>query len=381
MRQSIRLGTFYGIAVGVNWSVLVILALFAWELADYVLPTHSGHPDTADWVAGVVGAVVLLFSMLAHEVSHCLVAKRNGVGVRSITLFMFGGVSLLEGEAHTAGADFRIAAVGPATSVMMAAVFVAIQAVVVAAGGHGLAVDLLSWLWEINVVLAVFNLIPAAPLDGGRILRASLWRHWGDHIRASVAAARAGRVFGMVLIGLGVLAFLYTDSIVGLWPALIGFFLYSAAGGEEQYALAQGGLAHLRVGQVMTPNPPAVPNRTTVADLVTLYLGHYRGDAVAVTDDGGWLAGAVTAQAVNAVPRERRHATTLAEIAVPLDALPVARPDEPSSTLLERMASSGGHPVLVLDANNRLVGIVTAADLQRAAAFSVGGGPRDTGRR
>jgi len=378
VRQSIRIGTFAGIAVGVNWSVLVILALFTWELASYVLPSTSGAPTATDWVAGVIGAVVLLASLLAHEVSHALVARHNGVGVRSITLWMFGGVAQLEGEAHTAGADFRIAAVGPGTSVVLAVGFGAAQLVVSAAGGHGLPVDVLSWLWKINLLLAAFNLIPAAPLDGGRILRAGLWRHWGDRIRASVAAARAGRTFAIVLIALGVLGFLY-GGIIGLWPALIGLFLYSAARAEEQYALVRGGLANLSVGQVMTPNPPAVSNRTTVADLVLHHLQQYRWDAVALTDDNGWLAGVVTARAVTAVPLERRHTTTLGEIALPLTELPVARPEESMSTLLERMASSGGHPALVLDANNRLAGIVTPADVQRAAAFTMGRQPQSTG--
>ena len=191
MRQTIRIGTVDGIAVGVNWSVAVILAYFAWGVGAYVLPTHSGHPDVADWIAGVIAAVVLLGCLLAHEMSHCLVARHNGVGVRSITLFAFGGISELEGEAHTAGADFRIAAVGPSVSLSLAVLFGAADSVVVATGGHGLLVAVLSWLWEINLLLAVFNLIPAAPLDGGRILRSALWRRSGDRFRASVTASRA----------------------------------------------------------------------------------------------------------------------------------------------------------------------------------------------
>ena len=135
----------------------LILALFAWNLADYVLPPLGGSPDAADWIAGVIGAVVLLASLLAHEVSHSLVARRNGIGVRSITLFMFGGVAQLEGEARTPGADFRIAAVGPATSLLLAGVFAAVQAVLVEAGAQGVLVDTLSWLWEINVALAIFE--------------------------------------------------------------------------------------------------------------------------------------------------------------------------------------------------------------------------------
>jgi Zn-dependent protease len=368
MRQSIRIGTFYGIAVGVNWSVLLILALFAWDLADYVLPPQAGHPDAADWIAGLIGGVVFLASLLAHEISHSLVARHNGVGVRSITLFLFGGVAQLEGGAHTPGADFRIAAVGPTTSIMLAGLFAAAQVVLVSAGGHGVPVDTLSWLWEINLALAVFNLVPAAPLDGGRILRAGLWRHWGNQVRASVAAARAGRGFAILLIAVGVLAFL-TVGFTGLWAALIGLFLYSSARAEERYALLQGGFANLSVSQVMTPHPPSVPNRITVDELVSGHLWQYQGDAIAVTDDNGWLAGVVNAPAVRAVPAERRATTTLAQIAIPLSAVPIAHPSEPMSVLLERMTSSGGHPALVLDANNQLAGIVGASDLQRAAVW------------
>ncbi|MGB7053618.1 MAG: site-2 protease family protein [Acidimicrobiales bacterium] len=360
MRQSIRLGTFFGIAVGVNWSVFLILALFAWNLADYVLPPQGGTPDTVDWIAGVIGAVVLLASLLAHEVSHSLVARRNGVGVRSITLFLFGGVAQLEGEARTPGADFRIAAVGPATSLMLAAFFAAVEVVLV---------DTLSWLWEINVALAIFNLIPAAPLDGGRILRAGLWRRWGSHSRASIAAARTGRGFAVLLIAVGVFAFVEVG-ITGLWSALIGLFLYSSARAEERYAVLHGALSDLKVGQVMTPHPPTVPQGITVDELVNRHLGQYQGHAIAVTDDNGWLAGVVTAQAVHAVPPERRSTTTLAQIAIPLSGVLTASPDESMDMLLGRMTSSGGRPALVLDADNRLAGVVTAADLQRAGVWS-----------
>ena len=375
MRQTIRIGTVDGIAVGVNWSVAVILAYFAWGVGAYVLPTHSGHPDVADWIAGVIAAVVLVGCLLAHEMSHCLVARHNGVQVRSITLFAFGGISQLEGEAHTAGADFRIAAVGPSVSLSLAVLFGAAYSVVVATGGHGLLVAVLSWLWEINLLLAVFNLIPAAPLDGGRILRSALWRRSGDRFRASVTASRAGRVFAVVLIVLGLLAFVSTGSIVAIWPLLIGLFIYFAARGEEEYALVQAAMATLTVGQVMTPALPCVPNRTTVADMASL-LWVYRGDVAAVADESGRLAGVVTAQAVNGVPVERRPATTSNEIAIPLSAIPVARPEEPMSALLERMASKEGHPALILDANGRVCGTISSSDVQRAVALGAGAQPQ-----
>lgn len=373
MRQDLKLGTFAGIPVGVNWSVVVILALFAWELAEYVLPSHTGHPRAVDWIAGVIGAVVLLLSLLAHEVSHAVVARHNGVRVRSITLFVFGGVAQLEGEAHTAGADFRIAAIGPTTSFALGALFALGELLLVATGVHGLPVALTSWLWQINVILAVFNLIPAAPLDGGRILRAGLWRLWGDHVRASVAAARAGRVFAIVLIVLGVFLLLATGDVLGLWPALIGWFVYSAARGEERYALLQGAIASYTVAQVMTPHPPVVPARSSVLNIAAA-LWQYQGDAVAVTNEEGHLAGVVTVAAVQAVPQDRRQTMAVADIAIALAEVPLARPEEPMTVLLERMMAKNGHPALVLDDAGRLVGIVTDSNLERAIGFA--GGPR-----
>ena len=370
MRQTIRLGTFDGIPVGVHWSVAVIVGYFVWAVGAYVLPSQSGHPTAADWVAGIVAAVVLLACLLAHEVSHCIVARHDGVKVRSITLFAFGGVSQLEGEAHTPGADFRIAAVGPAVSLFLALVFAAAQAVIVTGGGQGVLVRVLSWLWEINLLLAVFNLIPAAPLDGGRILRAALWRRSGDHFRASLAASRAGRVFAVVLIVLGVLAFGSTGNIIGLWPLLIGLFIYFAARAEENYAMVQAAMATLTVGQVMTPALPTAPDHTTVADIASL-LWLYHGDIAAVVDDGGRLTGVVTVKAVNAIPVERRTTTTANDIAISLSEISVACPEEPMVVLLERMASKPRDFALVLDADGRVCGNVGPADIQRAVVLGV----------
>ncbi len=372
MKQDIRLGTFDGIEIGLNWSVVLILALFAWELGLYVLPAHPGHASAADWIAGVVGAVVLLASVLTHEFAHAIVSRRNDVKVRSITLFVFGGMAQLEGEAHTPGADFRIAAVGPATSLGLAAAFAATERILVALGGHGLPVATLSWLWEINLLLAIFNLIPGAPLDGGRILRSALWRRSGDRVRSSVAAAHAGRIVGIVLIVVGLLAFLSTGSVIGLWPALIGFFVFTAARAEERYTLVQAAMESLSVGQVMTSGPVVLPGRTSVAEAAGS-LWEHRRDAVAVTDDNGRVVGVATAAAVNAVPNERRPARTVTEIAIPLNQLVVARPDEPMDPVLDRMISHGGHPALVFDAGDHLVGIVTTTDIDRAVAFGTSG--------
>ena len=177
--------------VGVNWSVLVIFGLITWELAALDSPTSYGsgsHPSY--WVAALIASVLFFASLLAHELAHAVVARHNGIGVRSITLWLFGGVAQLEGEALSPGADFRIAAVGPATSLVLAGIFGAVEALAASAGVHGLALGVLEWLWRINLLLAAFNVIPAAPL-GGRMLRAGLWSWNHDRDRSAILAARA----------------------------------------------------------------------------------------------------------------------------------------------------------------------------------------------
>lgn len=275
---------------------------------------------------------------------------------------------------RTPRADFRIAAIGPTVSLSLAVLFAAGQAVLVAAGGHGLLERMLSWLWQINLLLAVFNLIPAAPLDGGRILRAALWRRSGDHFRASVTASHAGRVFAVVLIVLGVLEFGLAGSIMAIWPLLIGLFIYFAARGEEEYAMVQNAMVALTVGQVMMPALPSVSDRTTVADMASL-LWLYRGDVTPIVDGAGRLAGVVTAQAVHAVPLEQRPSIIANDIAIPLGAIPVARQEEPMGALLERMASKPGPTALVLDASGRVCGTVSPSDVERAIALGAGSQP------
>ncbi|HUY22475.1 MAG TPA: site-2 protease family protein [Acidimicrobiales bacterium] len=366
MRQSIRLGRVAGVPVGVHWSVAVIFGLVTWQLATIVFPDAYGTGDRPEyWGAAVAAAVLFFLSLLAHEASHALVARRNGVGVQSITLWLFGGVAQLDGEARTPGADFRIAIVGPGTSVVLAGVFASAQLLLERAGAHGLVVDVATWLWEINLLLAVFNLIPAAPLDGGRVLRAGIWRVSHDHTRASVLAARAGLGFGIVLMGLGIVEFAM-GAAVGLWPAFLGWFLFMAARAEETAAKERGGIEGASVGSVMIPHPPVVPAGTTVAELVAVHLPWWHGTAAAVVGPTGWLAGVVTLAQVNAVAPDRRTTTTVGDIAVPIGAAPVGRPDEPMPDLLGRMYASGGRPAVVLDPDNRLAGIVTLDDVVRA---------------
>jgi Zn-dependent protease len=359
-----------------HWSVAVIFGLVTWQLATIAFPDAYGTGTRpVYWVAAAAAAVLFFGSLLAHEGSHAVVARRNGIGVRSITLWLFGGVAQLEGEARTPGADFRIAVVGPAMSVALAGAFGAVQFVLERAGAHGLVVDVPTWLWEVNLLLAAFNLIPAAPLDGGRILRAGIWRAGHDRTRAAVLAARAGLGFGVILIGLGLVEFA-RGATMGLWPAFLGWFLLTAARAEEAGARARGAIEGVSVGTVMIAHPPVVDGATTVAEVMARHIPWWHGGAAAVVGPTGWLSGVVTVGQVAGVAPEARATTRVGDVAVPIAAVPVGRPDEPAPDLLGRIEAAGGRPAVVLDADNRLAGIVTLDDVARAGA----GHPEGAGR-
>ncbi|MEU1844513.1 site-2 protease family protein [Micromonospora sediminicola] len=365
MRASFRLGRIAGVPVGVNWSVLVIFVLIAWSLSASLFPRSYPANSTLAYVAaGLAAAVVFFVGLLAHEVSHAVVAKRNGIEVEGITLWLFGGVAELKGEAKDPGAELRIAGVGPLVSLIIGVVFGTIAVAVAAAGGGGLLLGALSWLAGINVLLAVFNVLPAAPLDGGRLLRAAVWKATGDRTRASVVAARAGWVLGILLIGLGLWRFLVGAGFGGLWLALIGWFLIGAAGQEERAARMGDALRGIRVGDVMTPQPQTASGDLTVADFVDHYLFAYRHSTLPLTADGRPV-GLVTLDRVRGIAADRRASTTLAEVSCRADELVLARPDEQLNDLLPRLNEcTDGRALVVVD--DRLVGIVSPSDISRA---------------
>lgn len=367
MTESFRLGRIAGVPVGVNWSVLVILGLIAVVLAGGRLPVAApDRPVGVYALVGVAAALAFLASLLAHEVSHALVAQRNGVGVEGITLWLFGGVARLRGEPDSPGADLRIAGVGPLVSLVLGALFLGAAALAAVAGAGPLALEALTWLGFINLVLAVFNLAPAAPLDGGRVLRAAVWRWTGDRNRAARAATRAGRVFGFVLIALGLAQFLLARGIGGLWLALIGWFIVAAAGAEEAQVGQNRMLAGIRVGEVMTPDPFTAAPEKSVQAFIDEDLMKHRFSTLPLVDEGGSLVGLVTLNRVRQVPANERASTSLRDVACAPADLPVAAADEELIELLPRMQGCSDGRAMVLDAQRRLLGIVSPSDVARA---------------
>jgi Zn-dependent protease/predicted transcriptional regulator len=363
--STFRLGRFAGVDVGVHWSVLIIFGLLAWSLSASRFPAaYPGSPSWAYAVAGVGAAVVFLLGLLAHEVSHAVVAMRNGLSVEGITLWVFGGVARLRGEARTPGAELRIAGVGPLVSLLIGVGFGAVAVVLAAAGSTGLVPGTFSWLAGINIVLAVFNVLPAAPLDGGRLLRAALWKWRGDRTWAAITAARAGRVLGLLLIFFGLWQFLAGATIGGLWLALIGWFLLGAATAEEQQARLGDALGGVRVADIMSTQPETAPADLTVAELIDRHLWTSRHSAFPLVDHGRPV-GLVTLNRIRGVPPDRRATTTLRDIACAGDELALASPDEPIVDLLPRLNGCADGRALVVS-GGQLVGIVSSSDISRA---------------
>jgi Zn-dependent protease/CBS domain-containing protein len=372
VNQNIRLGKVSGVPVGANWSVLAIFVLIVWELAALVLPGY--HPDDSRvlyWAVAVVAAALFFASLLAHEASHTLVAVHQGIRVRAITLWLFGGVSELEGEALTPGAEFRIAIVGPLTSLALAVVFGAAGILLHGAGGTvGLAGSAVGWLAWVNLMLGVFNLLPGAPLDGGRVLRAILWHRTGDRVRATTSAAHAGEVLGYVLVGLGALEF-FAVSVFGLWFVFLGIFLLSAARAEKHDVVLRSSLATVRVRDLMTPDPVVFPSALTVAELVDQQIHQVRFGTFPLVRPDGQLEGLTTLARVRRVPPHQRATTRLIDTACPLAEVPAAGPDEAIADLLQRMQRAPDGRALVIGPDLRLVGILSPSDIARFVQVAV----------
>ena len=364
MSSSIRLGRLFGIDIGANWSLVFVFALIAWTLANQVLPVDvPGQPALAYWVAGAVGAVAFYACLLAHELAHALVATRNGVKVAGITLWLFGGVSKLDGEPKNAGAEALIAGVGPLTSLAVALITFVLALLPFPA----LIGDLLAWLALVNVALALFNLVPAFPLDGGRLLGAFFWWRQGTRQRGVHSAVRIGRVFAYLMIAFGVFE-LFTGSVLnGIWIAFVGWFLLSAGSSEEAGTAIRGLLRSVPVSAAMTSPVVTVPDWVTVDQFIESVAPQHRFTTYPVHDPSGQLTGIVRLGDLVRMPAQARAQERLRDRARPISEVPTSRPDEDLAALLQRIGPGLEQRVLVFD-KGQLVGIVSPADVARVLA-------------
>ena len=363
MSPSIRLGKIFGIEVGFNWSLIFVVAYIAWTLESQLPSLAPGHSLASYWITAITGAILFYASLLAHELSHALVARRLGVKVAGITLWLFGGVSRLEGEPGTARAEALIAGVGPLTSFAVAALSFAVANLTT----NDLAGVLFSYLFFANAALGIFNLVPAFPLDGGRLLSSILWWRSGTRQQGVHNAVRVGRVFAYLMIAAGVPLALLGQVFSGLWLAFIGWFLLSAGAQEEAGSTVRTNLRSVPVSAAMSSPVVTLPDWVTVGQFLESVAPNHSFTTYPVHEPSGKLTGVVRLRDLVRVPTNERDQKHLIDVALPITAVPTTNPREEIVPLMQRLGPGLDQRVLVFD-NGQLVGILSPADVARVLA-------------
>ena len=360
MRTTFRVARLAGIDIEIHFSWLIILALLSWTLADGVFPDHyDGWSIAAYWTVGVTAAVLLFVTVLIHELAHALVAIRRGLPVPRITLFIFGGVSQLARQPETARAEFAIAAAGPATSFVIAALS-GVLAVTVGTANEKVE-GIFGYLAAVNVLLGVFNLLPGFPLDGGRVLRSIVWGRTRSFRRATNLATGVGEVFAYGLMGLALFFILNGFIWNGIWFAFIGWFLLGAAKGESSQLQLDTILRPLRARSVMHQDFISVAPGISVQEVVDRYMVE-QGERAVMVANGGAVLGILTVTDVQRVPRAEWPNTPAQRIMTPREKVVTVSTDTPALDVLQLIGERRLNQVPVL-ADGRMVGLITRREL------------------
>jgi Zn-dependent protease/CBS domain-containing protein len=363
-RGAFTIGSIAGIRIALHPSWLIIFFLITYSLAVGDLPMRfRDWEPILYWAVAAAVAILFFASVLAHELSHALVARRLGMEVRDITFFIFGGAASLEGDAKRPRDEALIAAAGPVCSLVIGAVLWGIGVFV----SQPQLFALIGWLWFLNITLGLFNLIPGFPMDGGRILRAILWRIRGDQYAATRWAALVGRGFGYLLVGLGVLlAFQPGGLFSGVWIILIGWFISNAAEASVAQMTVQRSMAGVTVREVMEGGSPSVSPNETVAELVNERLMRGEGRSFLVKHDDGGLAGIVTLSDVQRIARDQWPGARVTDVMTRYAELATVRPEDPLESALELLQQREVNQLPVVDEDGRgVVGLLTRAGILR----------------
>jgi Zn-dependent protease len=375
MRSTITLGRIGGVAIGINWSWLIVFGLIVWSLAAGVFPeTNPGLADGV-YVAMALAATLLFFiSILLHELGHAKQALREGMKIEGITLWVFGGVARFSGMFPSAGAEFRIAIAGPAVTAVIATVLLVTSSLLPLPA----AVDgVVAWLGNINFFLLAFNMLPAFPLDGGRVLRSALWRFRGDFASATHTAGRIGRAFGQLMIGAGIAFVVLLGAPGGIWLALIGWFLITAAYAETQMVALREAFEGLRVADIMVREPVTVPDDARLRDVADQTFPPHRYIAYPVVDTTGNASGLLPFRNATAVAQKRWDEVRVRDVMLPLEKALVFDPDkELGDAVAELVQTHPGRALVVRD--GRLQGLLSITDAERLVEAKV---PRRSGAR
>jgi Zn-dependent protease/CBS domain-containing protein len=357
-RQTVPLGRIFGIPVGLDYSWFVIFALLTWMLADSYYPEEFKQwPLFLYWLTGAITAIMLFVSVLLHELGHSVIALHYRIPVRSITLFLFGGVAQIGAEAPNATAEFFIAIAGPIVSLVLAIVFYAVQPLV--AGVEPL-LGVAKYLAYINLALVLFNVIPGYPLDGGRVLRAIMWAITGNMDRSTLIAANTGRFFAFLLIFVGVTQIFTGNLGGGLWMALIGWFLDNAASIQIQQMMFRGLLTGHPVARVMSTHCAAISEDLRLQELVDgQILG--AGQRFFLVKRGEKTVGLITLHRIREVPRPQWATTSAGQVMLPLEQLKCIGPDTELWSALEMMDRNGFNQIPVIR-DQHVIGVLSRED-------------------
>jgi len=375
---SVQLARVFGIRIGASPSWFVFLFLLIWGLAGFFDSVLPGASQTASYATAVAGALLFFVSIALHELGHAVVARRNGIGVLGIDLWVFGGLAKLSRDSETPGEEFRVAIAGPIVTAVIAALCLGGVALF---SHEGEVVDLLAgdatttpllalvaWLAMVNGVLLAFNLLPGFPLDGGRIARALVWRLTGDRARATRVAGRLGQGFAYVLMGIGLFILLDGDGIGGLWLLVLGWFLSQGARGAVVAGAFSERIDGVTAADLMEPDPVAVPAATTALAAQDDFFLRYGQPWLPVTDPTGRLLGLLTAERVDGAVTGGQPALEVVEMVEgAADDLRVSR-DTPLETLLGSEPLRRLGALLVVDGDGHLCGVVTIERIRRMLA-------------
>jgi Zn-dependent protease/CBS domain-containing protein len=364
--RRIHLFDAFGFPIHLDPSWFFVALLFSWSFATNLFPgAEPGLGRAAYWVMGVVATLGLFASVVLHELSHAVTARRFGIPMRGVTLFFFGGVAEMSGEPPSARSELWMALAGPIASVLIGLACGAAAWLGATAGLPSPATAVLRELAFINLGLALFNLLPAFPLDGGRVFRALLWGWKGNLRQATRLSSRVGSLFGLAFIALGLVAVLVSGNLfAGVWWFLLGLFLRNAAQMSYQQLLLRRALEGETVSRFMHPAPVTVPRSLSVAELVDGYIYRHHFKMFPVVDDAGRLFGCVSTREVKELPRDEWDRQTVGAIAHRCGPESTVSPDTDAMKALSQMSRTGASRLMVVD-GDRLLGILTLKDLLR----------------
>lgn len=364
MRGNISLGKIFGIPLRLHYTWFIIFALVTYSLVLYPLVEPPYPPIEQRIILGILTSLLFFASIITHELAHSILAIRNNISVKEITLFVFGGVSQITKEATHPRAELSIAIVGPLTSLALAGIFYGLH-LLLAGTQQILAASLMQWLALINVILAVFNLIPGFPLDGGRIFRALVWQKTRDYHKATRIATRVGQGIAYVFIagGFAFIIFVPPYWLRGLWFIFIGWFLRDAARASYQQVLLRDALIGITARQVTDYDCPLIPPHMNLMELVQQYVLP-TGRNCFLISWGAELEGMVTLQQIKKVPHTRWAITSVQDIMTPASKLKVAYADQDILSVLQEMNGENTNHIPVMEAGT-VIGIINKEDIAR----------------